>query len=230
MDLNWVIQDKLVDGRTVTPAETAGRRFLDPDDPESVALLEKRRIEVRNPWFDPEEPPVESAGPRGFWIWLDFLLGGPSRRRAEHEGYMQRWKEQKEESKRFYIPIDQALPLFAAEDPPFVVQDAAPENKDALAEYAGPSCYDFDATVLDDEYNAVSAHASFEMKLQYTSELGLDRSPKEMLKLANDISWSLAHYLKNEPDKDQNSIDIAREVIPWLRFWGRAGHGFVVDY
>lgn len=231
MQLDWVIQDKVVDGRTVTPGETAGRRFLDPDDPESVALLEKRRIEMREPWFDPEKPPVETTGPTGLRSLFDFLLGGPSRRRREHEQHLQAFTEYKAEVERYYLPLEQALPFFAAEDPPFVVQDAAPENKDALAKYGGGwSPYDFDAMALDDEHNAVSAHAAFEMKLQYTSELGLDRSSKEMLKLANDISWSLAHYLKNEPDKDQESIDVARAVIPWLRFWGRAGHGFVAVF
>ena len=90
--------------------------------------------------------------------------------------------------------------------------------------------YDFDAWYLHDDYNAVTEHAASEMKLQYSSELGLDRSPKEMLKLANDMSWSLAHYLKNVPDKDQDSIDMIRAVIPWLRFWGRAGHGFVAEH
>ena len=231
MQLDWVIQDKVVDGRTVTPAETAGRRVLDPNDPESIALLEKHREEMRKHWPLPGPMPIRPPGPGGLWFVFDVLLGGPLRRRCEHQKQLAAWREYKAEAERYHLPLEQVLPSFAAEDPPYVVQEAAPDRRDALAGYLGDgSCYDFDAWYLHDDYNAVAAHAAFEMKLQYSSELGLDRSPKEMLDLANDMSWSLADYLKNVPDKDQHSIDMIRAVIPWLRFWGRAGHGFVADH
>ena len=64
----------------------------------------------------------------------------------------------------------------------------------------------------------------------FTDELYLDREPPEMLELADDLSRALGHYLKNGDDKDQDSIDAVRAAIPWLRFWARAGHGFVADY
>ncbi len=231
MDVEWVIQDKVVDGRTVTPAETAGQRGRDPKDPESIALLEKHREEMRRYWPLPGPIPTLAPAPGGLWFVLDVLLGGAGRRRQEYKERLAAWLDYNAKSERYHLPLAQVLPDFAAVDPPYVVQEAAPDRRDALSKYAGSrSCYDFDASVLDDEHNAVTAHAAFEMKLQYSSELGLDRSPKEMLSLANDISWSLAHYLKSEPDKDQDSIDIARAVIPWLRFWGRAGHGFVSQY
>ncbi len=231
MQLDWVIQDKVVDGRTVTPAETAGRRVLDPKEPESIALLEKHREEMRKYWPLPGPMPTMPPVQRGGWSFIDALLGADHRRRLEYEKKLRAWRNYLAEAERYHLPLQQVLPSFLAEDPPYVVQEAAPDRRDALAGYVGNgSCYDFDAWYLHDDYNAVTEHAASEMKLQYSSELGLDRSPKEMLDLANDLSWSLAHYLKNVPDKDQDSIDMIRAVIPWLRFWGRAGHGFVSEH
>ncbi len=231
MQLDWVIQDKVVDGRSVTPGETAGRRVLDPNDPESIALLEKHRERMRKRWSLPGSMPTMQPTPGGLWLLFDLGLGGAGRRRRDYEKKLAAWRDYKAEAERYHLPLEQVLPSFVAEDPPFVVQEAAPDRQDALAGYVGNgSCYDFDAWYLHDDYNAVTEHAASEMKLQYSSELGLDRSPKEMLKLANDMSWSLAHYLKNVPDKDQDSIDMIRAVIPWLRFWGRAGHGFVAEH
>ena len=228
MDVVWVVQDKVVGGRTVTPAETAGQRVLDPQDPESIALLEKHREEMRKYWRLPGPRPTMAPAPGGLWFLLDVLLGG---RRRDYEKRLAAWQCYKEEAERYHLPLAQVLPFFAAADPPYVVQEAAPDRRGAVAEYAGvESCYDFDASVLDEARNAVSAHALDEMNLEYCQELGLDRSPEEMLALANDVSWSLAHYLKHEDDKDQHGIDVARALISWLRFWGRAGHGFVSEH
>lgn len=231
MQLDWVIQDKVVDGRTVTPAETAGQRILDPKDPESIALLEEHREEMRKRWPLPGPMPAIAPGPGGLWSVFDVLLGGPLRRRRDHEKKLAAWRSDKVDAERYHLPLEQVLPSFVAEDPPYVVQEAAPDRQDALAEYTGcGSAYSLDAWYLHDDYNAVAAHAAFELKLQYSSELGLDRSPQEMLDLANDMSWSLAHYLKNVSDRDQDSIDMIRAAIRWLLFWGRAGHGFITDH
>ncbi len=231
MGLDWLVQSKVVDGRTIEPAETAGRKELDPKDPESIALLEEHRKEMRTYWPLPGPMPTMEPATGGRWSFIDALLGSEHRRRLEYEEKLTVWRNCMEEAERYHIPLEQALPSFVAEDPPYVVQEAAPDRQDALAKYGGDgSCYDFCGDELRDDLNAVTAHAAYVMKMEFTDELYLDREPPEMLALAKDLSRALGHYLKNEDDKDQDSIDIVRAVIPWLRFWGRAGHGFVADY
>ena len=85
MDVEWVVQDKVVDGCSVAPAETAGSRVLDPTDPESIALLENHREEMRQYWPEPGPRPTMAPAPGGLWFLLDALLGGGRRRRRDLE-------------------------------------------------------------------------------------------------------------------------------------------------
>ncbi len=231
MGLDWFVQPKVVDGRTIEPAETAGRKELDPRDPEAIELLERLHEAHRNFWPDPGPRPAQPPAPEGLKALLAFFSRAARRRKRDSAFKLRCWQNQKEQHELYQRPLEQVIPLLVTGDPPVVVRDAAPDRQDALAGFIGTGdCYDFRGMALRDDINAVTAHAAYVMKMEFTDELYLDREPPEMLELADDLSRALGHYLKNEDDKDQDSIDAIRAAIPWLRFWARAGHGFVSDY
>lgn len=231
MGVDWFLEDKVVEGRTVTPAETAGRKDLDPQDPEAIAILEKQHAFLREQCTDPGPMPAEPPSPAGLTALAEFFSGAGRRRRWIYASELELWRRRKASYERYNRPLEEVIPFLTTGDPPVVMREAAPDRQDALARYIGAgTCYDFRAQLLFDDDNAVSAHASRELDLLLGVEIGLDRTPEEMLSLADDFERALDHYLKNAPDQDEDSIDVVRAVIPWLRFWGRNGHGFVVDY
>ena len=231
MGLDWFLEDKVVDGRTVTPAETAGRKDLDPQDPEAIAILEKQHGYLREQYTDPGPMPVEPPSPGGIAALAEFFSGAGRRRRRSYASELERWQRRKASFERFNRPLEDVIPFLTTGDPPVVVREAAPDRQDALAKYLGTgTCYDFRANELFDDHNDIAVHAARELDLLLGVEIGLDRTPEEMLTLADDFERALDHYLRNASDQDEDSIDIVRAVIPWLRFWGRNGHGFVVDY
>ena len=231
MGLDWFLEDKVVDGRTVTPAETAGRKDLDPQDPEAIEILKEQHAFMREHFTDPGPPPVEPPSPGGLAAVAEFFSGAGRRRRRAYASELRSWRNLKAAHDSYNRPLEDVIPLFVTGDPPIVVREAAPDRRDAVAGYVGAgTCYDFRAKLLFDDDNDVSAYASRELDLLLGVEIGLDRTPEEMLTLADDFERALDHYLKHAPDQDEDSIDIVRAVIPWLRFWGRNGHGFVVDY
>ncbi len=231
MGLDWFVQSKIVAGRTIEPAETAGRKELDPRDPEAIELLKRLHERHRDFWPDPGPRPIQPPAPKGLEALLAFFSSAARRRKRDSAFKLQCWQNQKEQHELYRRPLEQVIPLFTTGDPPVVVRDAAPDRQDAVAKYIGTGdCYDFRGNELRDDLNAVTAHAAYVMKMEFPDELYLDREPAEMLELADDLERALGHYLKNQDDKDQDSIDMVRAAIPWLRFWGRAGHGFVSDY
>ncbi len=231
MGLDWIVQSKVVDGRTVEPAETAGRKELDPHDPEAMEILRKLHEIHRNFWPDPGPRPVQPPSSGGLKSVLEYFSSAARRRKRDYEFKLECWQNLTEQRELYDRPLEQVIPLLTTGDPPVVVREAAPDRQDAVPKYVGTGGpYDFRGNELRDEFNAVTAHAAYVMKMEFTDELYLDRDPAEMLALASDFSRALGHYLKSDEDKDQGSIDVGRAAISWLRFWGRAGHGFVADY
>lgn len=232
MGLDWLVQSKVVNGRTVEPAETAGRKDLDPKDPEAIALAEARYKWIRASLTDPGPCPVEPPGPGGLKSILDILKGAAWRRRKIYDAEVRNWQGLKAHYDCYSRPLEEVMPLFATGDPPVIVREAAADRQDALARYVGllGSCYDFRGAALDYDRNAVTGHAAYVMKADFPDELYLDREPAEVLELADDLSRALDHYLEHGDDKDEDSIDMVQAAISWLCFWGRAGHGFVADY
>ena len=58
MGLDWFVQPKMENGRSVMPHEAAGRILLDRDDPVSIEIFEKTyKLEKKNN-PDPGAPPV----------------------------------------------------------------------------------------------------------------------------------------------------------------------------
>lgn len=231
MGLDWFLEDKVVDGRTVTPAETAGRKEVDPQDPQAIAILKKRHADLQDRISDPGPRPVEPPSPGGLAVLAEFFSGAGRQRRRAFASELQRWQDRRAAFDRYNRPFEEVIPFLMRGEATVVVREAAPDRQDALAKYIGTgTCYDFRANELFDDHNDIAVHAARELDLLLGVEIGLDRTPEEMLTLADDFERALDHYLKNASDQDEFSIDIVRAVIPWLRFWGREGHGFVVDY
>ena len=231
MGLDWFVQPKVVDGRSVEPAETAGRKDLDPKDPEAIELFKRLHERYRNYWPDPGPRPVQPPASGGLKAVLELFSSAARRQKRAYALELEHWQNLKQQHDLYNRPLEQVMPLFTVGDPPVIVREAALDRQDALAKYVGAGeCYDFRGNELLDDRNAVTAHAGCVMKMYFPDELYLDREPAEMLELADDLARALGHYLENEDDKDQDSIDVVRAAISWLRFWGRAGHGFVADY
>lgn len=250
MGLDWFLEPKEVDGRTVQPAETAGRKFLDKNDPDSVDKFRKIYDEKRATLKDPGAPPTPTPPPPGFGRIAQFFNGVHSRRGSMHRMALHVWDAEKREFDWWNRPFDVVVDEFSKQQPPFVVQHASEECENALARYLGMGdVYDFRADQLREDKNVVTNFAYFEEKKDWPMLIAVEQTPSGMLELADEMEKSLAAYraagsrktyvkagldmedgVEVDAEELEMQIDAVETAIRWLRFWGGKGHSIVADW
>jgi len=228
MGLDWIVQAKAENGRTVEPGETAGERPATKSDPETVQQFRAYYDEVRSRCKDPGPPPVMPAGRSGLGALFDFVSRTAARRKRAYEEELAIWNFEKQEFDDWSRPFEELLDQYVAGAPPIL----PPENRAALARMIGElgGFYDFRRDVLREDQNDVSAFATEALGMDYPILIYGDSAPDEMLDLADDLEKALAAYRASDREQDEESIEAVEAAVPWLRFWASKGHSFVADF
>lgn len=199
MGLDWVVLDKVENGRTVEPWETLGARRLSKDDPETVAKFRER--------YEAQQQRIAPPRKRPWWA---FLTREPSdiRREREHREYWGR-------------PFEAVLNEAASRERPPIMIYAAPESEDGLGVVIGGFAerWDFRAQMLESRHNDVIAKTTFDDSRCWT-----DMEPAEMIAVADDLEAALAAYRRTQDERDADSEAIVEGAVRWLRFWAGKGH------
>jgi hypothetical protein len=226
MGLDWYVEPKEENGRRIKPSETAGLKYLDRNDAESIAIFQDIYDHNKASYQDPGPPPEPEAKPGGLKGLFDGISRAGRERRYMNQIARQRWEAKKRCHDHWNRPFATVLDETLNADEPFVVQYAAPDREDALADFLGTGdFYDFRPHELMEEYNAVGAFALYEEGESWPHMLAIDRNPEEMLELADEIEGSLKAFREagrdkagedDDPEELKFSIEIAEAVIPWL--------------
>ena len=240
MGLDWYVEPKTENGRQVKPSETAGLKYLDRNDPESVETFRKIYEARRREYEDPGAPPTPEPKPGGLAGLFDGIRRAGRDRRWRNERALKNWEFRKRRHDHWNRPFETVLEETLESGEAVVTRYAAPDRQDALAKFLGTGdVYDFRANELREETNVVSEFAGNELREFWPIEIANDQTPDDMLKLADDIERSLAAFREAGRDRagedgDQeeidDSIEIVEAAIPWLRFWARHGHSITADW
>lgn len=228
MGLDWIVEAKQVNGHAVEPSETTGERPATISDTETVERFrqsyELNRAGFPDPGLPPEKPP--SRG--GVGGLLDLLSGAARKQNRSHAYDLEAWTLKKRSFDHWSRPFDELLEENIRYARPIV----PPENKDAFAAIGGAvgGFYDFRGNALRKDTNDVTLYAGEVLKMDWTDLIYLDKTPEEMLELADDLEKALSDYRGSDREQDEESIEAVEAAIPWLRFWGAKGHSIVADF
>ncbi len=240
MGLDWFVEPKTENGRTIQPSETAGLKYLDRDDADSIEKFRRICEANKAEHEDPGPEPTPEPKPDGFKGLFDGFSRAGRERRYRNDLARQRWEGKKRRHDHWNRPFETVLEETLNAEDAFIVQYAAPDRQDALAKFLGTGdIYDFRANELREDLNVVSDFASNELRKLWPIAIADDQSPEKMLELADQIEASLAAFReagrdKAGDDEDQEDIDFSIEIveaaIPWLRFWAKHGHSIKMDW